>query len=94
MGVRKRVGYLAMIGGWFWLRAILAGVFSEMIGDYLTRALVNRSKTDDFVFEWRYWLNAGIWVIVVAAWIGAMLATRNIKPQPEQTPNDEENTER
>ena len=94
MSVRKRIGHLAAVGGWFWLRAILAGVFSGMLGDYLMRALVNRAKTDDFVFEWRYWLNTGIWIIVVAGWAGAMLATRNIKPEAEQASVDDEDKRR
>jgi hypothetical protein len=58
MNVRRKIGYPAMVGGWFWLRAILAGVVSGMIGDYLRGALVNRAKTDDFVFEWRYCMPA------------------------------------
>jgi Na+/proline symporter len=94
MSLRKKVGHLAMVGGWFWLRAILAGVISGMISDYLMGVLVNRAKTDDFFFEWRYWMNAGIWIVVVAAWIGFMLATRNMKPEQEQDSDNEQDVKR
>jgi len=77
--MRKKSGNWAMLGGWFYLRMMFAAIISRIAVSGLVGGLTGLAQTNDWVLEYRAWIEYGLYVFGIAMWIGIMLLTRTKK---------------